>query len=137
MAGISSFALAGPYDGVYQAAGSTQLTVVLQSGTTLGAAALGANGLSGIQFTGQGGRVLPSSINTWVAGTGPIVGNVATISGVTDFGACNTVQRLTFNGTGGMVVESVSSTLTAFGTANFYSCVPTALAASVTLSKVF
>ena len=137
LACASSFAIAGPYDGVYQAAGVSDYIVVLQNGSTLGVAALGNIPTTGVQFNAPGGKLNPNSTNVWAVGTGPIVGNVATVTGTSDYGACTFAIRLTFDGAGKAVAAGLSATATAFGQSSGYNCAASTTLLTLNLSKIF
>lgn len=139
LAGASFFAAAtGLYDGVYQQAGSSAYLVVMQNGTTLGAAGLStvANGSTVRWGSAATGYVIPATVGVWEIVMGPISGNVATVTGVVENGACNAVARMTFDGAGNVVMAGVSATPTALGLASGYNCAPR-VAQTVTLQRVF
>lgn len=140
LAGVSAFAsAAGAYDGVYQALGRPGYLVIMQNGTTLGAASLGSVTNSAAVGLGsaQAGYVKPPQINAWEVYTGTIAGSTATVVGVSDFGACTTTSRATFDGAGNLTVQNLSSTPTALGISSGYNCLATGSGVAVNLQRVF
>lgn len=137
--GASFTAIAsGAYDGVYQAVGSTAYVVVQQNGTTLGVAIMeNVTNSKTVQWgSAQAGYVTPSQIGIWSVSLGAIAGNAATVSGTTDYGACTSTTRFTFDGAGNVAAAGLTSVQTALGAASGYNCARTATN-SGTLTKIF
>lgn len=132
----------GPYDGVYQYGLSPVYYSVHQNGSTLLVVSLGLIPTSGIEVTVGPYTIEPTMMGDWDYAMGTVNGNSARISGVDLYGSCVTVNDITIDG-GTVTATFVSSTNTAFGTAQGVNCAAliggaaASLGGSITLRKIF
>jgi hypothetical protein len=133
----------GPYDGVYQYGLSPVYYSVHQNGNTLLVVSLGLLSTDGtIEITVGPHTIAPTMLGDWDYAMGTVTGNRARISGTDLYGSCITVNDVVIeNGT--VTATFVSSTNTAFGTAQGVNCAQliggaaASLGGSITLRKIF
>ena len=136
-AALSAAHAAGPYDGIYQLTNTPLYYSVHQNGSAMIIAAYTNTYLSNVPLRLPNAEVIyPTVIDSWELYSGPISGNVASISGMTAYRTCELTGVLTFSSTGAtMQVQSVVPT--AFGFSQGVNCASLGIYATQTFIKEF
>lgn len=92
---------AGPYDAIYQSTQvDTTYVAVHQNGGNVITAIYDSMPSSGVRMNTPNGSIVPTKQDYWEVLSGPIVGNMATVSGQRNFGGCLQTYNVVFTGTG-------------------------------------